>query len=1118
MAGLVLFAVLLLAAASTFADAAQEHSHANAQAHVVEPGVETRWPRGGRKACGTLSSPGASYGRREDETDHCFPASASDHFVCCVDIKNVDNEANTDDAHVAARNPLSGPIRRNSHESSYSWCTCSESICERQLNGRMACLACASTPTDPKSASCASTCLSEGIPGVDSAACTECAAAACHHACGMCMSLEGAPRLQCLGCVTDGGKAQQCSKCGVLDAPAARDACFAAAGAHAAAPDARSQHQQQSQSRRVEAPREDGARVTTARRSLKQNTLPRPPRPLRTPTSPASPRQPAAPPPAPPPPSPPRPSLPGRPGQPGLLVASPPPALPSPPAPSPPPPSPEPPLPPLPPSPPPAPVSPPAPPPAPPAPPAPPPYPPPPPPSPPLPPSPPPHPPYPPSPPIGLVLPSGGADDAGSVLTFIDQAAPTPAPTPLSITGIVVGGVVAIGLLAVLGLVGFRLLRTHQHYKRTAEADPDAEGAEGAYGLESDKLMQQRLMSSLHPGSLASMVQMSVRKNRELALDRHDEAKAKAYGTPAKSPRSARKPSDYDGHSPLAWGGGGTPATPVRTGFSAPATPTQAQPAGGRDYAAAAAAALAEKRALSRHASARKASLPPSPQVGGAPPSPHAGGAPPAPGGGGTPPARRASAPGSARGGAGHPPSTPGRQTPTQYRGQPPPQQQQQQQHGQQHAFVPTRAVQYTPGGTAHYSDAVTFTPGRPLYYDPASPSLGQQQHQQQQVQQQQGQQQQQQGARGATGQPPAHALAARTAELHAAADRLKAADSVAVVGGGTVGVELAAEIAGRFGGTKAVTLITSQSRLLDRLPPAAGAYAERWLRARGVTLLFGARVTRWPRGPQRTSHGGAARQAQQVQQTQQARQPAAGSSERGAEEEEDGSGGGGGALHTSCGTEVLASLVYDCTGGRCRGAHLYHSLRMGGGGGGDDDDKGEGGGGADEVTRHPWLLHKRGIPVDDTLLVHGCTSVFACGDAMASEFEKTAYTAELSAELAARNIAALLLAPTRKCTASTAEARPRLLRWPADLPRLSSTAARRPPTVQCISLYKWDGILQFNGLMQTGLAAASQKWALEFVLLRVARGSWPWVKLWGLAEYASTVLGSVLFTGGGSH
>jgi hypothetical protein len=55
-----------------------------------------------------------------------------------VDIENVNNEVNADDPRVAHHNPLSGPIRRNSNSSSYSWCTCSVSICVNQLNGRVA--------------------------------------------------------------------------------------------------------------------------------------------------------------------------------------------------------------------------------------------------------------------------------------------------------------------------------------------------------------------------------------------------------------------------------------------------------------------------------------------------------------------------------------------------------------------------------------------------------------------------------------------------------------------------------------------------------------------------------------------------------------------------------------------------------------------------------------------------------------------------------------------------------------------------------------------------------------------------------------------------------------------
>ena len=96
------------------------------------------WPRGGQRCCGTLRTPGASFGWRSDETDHCFPGNAADHYVCCVDIQNVGNARNDADASVARHNPLEGPITRNSDPSSYSWCVCSVSICRDQLNGTVA--------------------------------------------------------------------------------------------------------------------------------------------------------------------------------------------------------------------------------------------------------------------------------------------------------------------------------------------------------------------------------------------------------------------------------------------------------------------------------------------------------------------------------------------------------------------------------------------------------------------------------------------------------------------------------------------------------------------------------------------------------------------------------------------------------------------------------------------------------------------------------------------------------------------------------------------------------------------------------------------------------------------
>eukprot|EP01063_Lacrimia_lanifica_P032097 TRINITY_DN5424_c0_g1_i2.p1 TRINITY_DN5424_c0_g1~~TRINITY_DN5424_c0_g1_i2.p1 ORF type:complete len:637 (+),score=166.15 TRINITY_DN5424_c0_g1_i2:1714-3624(+) len=84
---------------------------------------------------------------------------------------------------------------------------------------------------------------------------------------------------------------------------------------------------------------------------------------------------------------------------------------------------------------------------------------------------------------------------------------------------------------------------------------------------------------------------------------------------------------------------------------------------------------------------------------------------------------------------------------------------------------------------------------------------------------------------------------------------RLAKAKHVLVIGGGLVGVELAAEIVAKYGaadpsrgtpysGTKRVTLVTSSSRLLQRNPGYLGAAAEGWLAARGVVVLKDAQVT----------------------------------------------------------------------------------------------------------------------------------------------------------------------------------------------------------------------------------------------------------------------------------
>ncbi|EGC35274.1 hypothetical protein DICPUDRAFT_33638 [Dictyostelium purpureum] len=64
----------------------------------------------------------------------------------------------------------------------------------------------------------------------------------------------------------------------------------------------------------------------------------------------------------------------------------------------------------------------------------------------------------------------------------------------------------------------------------------------------------------------------------------------------------------------------------------------------------------------------------------------------------------------------------------------------------------------------------------------------------------------------------------------------------ILIIGGGIVGVELAAEIVDHFRG-KEVTIVHSQSRLMNRFPKKAIRYTEEFLQSRGVRLIYNERV-----------------------------------------------------------------------------------------------------------------------------------------------------------------------------------------------------------------------------------------------------------------------------------
>src|SRR3989338_3859026 len=76
----------------------------------------------------------------------------------------------------------------------------------------------------------------------------------------------------------------------------------------------------------------------------------------------------------------------------------------------------------------------------------------------------------------------------------------------------------------------------------------------------------------------------------------------------------------------------------------------------------------------------------------------------------------------------------------------------------------------------------------------------------------------------------------ARADVLAKYATRLKESNSVLIIGGGLVGVELAAEIIEKYPGKK-VTIVHSQGELIERNPKKASKYAYEFLNKRNVNI-----------------------------------------------------------------------------------------------------------------------------------------------------------------------------------------------------------------------------------------------------------------------------------------
>jgi len=83
---------------------------------------------------------------------------------------------------------------------------------------------------------------------------------------------------------------------------------------------------------------------------------------------------------------------------------------------------------------------------------------------------------------------------------------------------------------------------------------------------------------------------------------------------------------------------------------------------------------------------------------------------------------------------------------------------------------------------------------------------------------------------------------ATRAKELAMYHDRLEKAEDVVIIGGGLVGVELAAEICTHYKNKKLI-LVHSHDALMERNHPKTRKYAEKFLKKHGVKILFEERV-----------------------------------------------------------------------------------------------------------------------------------------------------------------------------------------------------------------------------------------------------------------------------------
>jgi len=341
-----------------------------------------------------------------------------------------------------------------------------------------------------------------------------------------------------------------------------------------------------------------------------------------------------------------------------------------------------------------------------------------------------------------------------------------------------------------------------------------------------------------------------------------------------------------------------------------------------------------------------------------------------------------------------------------------------------------------------------------------------------------------------------------RYREWKTAHARLRGAKRVLILGGGAVGVELAAEIIDhnsnnnnnsnsnsnkRAGsGPIAVTIVDAKPTLVPLFPKSVGAYAEDWLTQRGAELRLGESLKSW--------------------------------NDRSCTLED--------------GTVLHADVLYVCFGNRPNSEPVHNSKSKSNN---NNNNNSNGNGNGNALFS---LTKRRTVEVRDTLqlvvvdsndnndndnndnnndnsIETRLTSWFACGDVASppTNDEKQAFQAEMQGKVAAWNAIRLLEADLSSSSSSNEHhqperaASPRLLRYPRDI-----AGADRIPLVFVLSLGKHDGVLGFNNVCLPGPLAAVVKWILEYTKVSHMRGRLLGQLIWKLGDGVTLFLSRTLF------